>query len=93
MYTVVLSRAGDRPRNAVAKCGVAWLPMAKDGDGCCDDDVTVLQLRNMLGAKNFTHSIAAIPKPGDEAKSMGPYYPKGFYMTAAAFESYVPCLA
>mgnify|MGYP003347824063 CR=1 FL=1 len=27
-YTIVVSRAADRPRNAIPECGVAWLPMA-----------------------------------------------------------------
>lgn len=27
-YTLVVSRAADRPRNAMLQCGVAWLPMA-----------------------------------------------------------------
>ena len=31
------------------QCGVAWLPMADDGDGAVDNDVTVLKLRHMLG--------------------------------------------
>ncbi len=27
-YTIVVSRAADRPRNAIVPCGIAWLPMA-----------------------------------------------------------------
>jgi len=80
-----------RPRNAVEKCGVAWLPMAEDGDGAGDPDVTVVQLRNMLGTGNFPHSIQAIPKPGEEAKSMAEYFPKAAYMTTSTFESVKPC--
>ena len=91
-YTLVVSRAADRPRNAIKECGVAWLPMAEDGDGAVDADVTVLQLRNMLGTKDFSHSIQAIPKPGDEAASMGEYFPRGSYMTTSAFEAGLPCL-
>jgi hypothetical protein len=30
-YAIVVSRAADRPRNAIAQCGIAWLPMADDG--------------------------------------------------------------
>ena len=90
-YTLVVSRAADRPRNAIRQCGVAWLPMADDGDGAVDADVTVLQLRHMLGTQNFPHSVQAVGKPGDEAKDMGDYFPKGAYLTTSAFETAVPC--
>jgi hypothetical protein len=90
-YTIVLSRAADRPRNAMAQCGVAWLPMADDGDGAVDADVTVLQLRHMLGTQNFAHSVQAIGKVGDEARDMGEYFPRGRYITSSAFETAVPC--
>ena len=56
-YTIVLRRAADRPRNAIPQCGIAWLPMADDGDGAVDDDVTVLQLRHMLGAGAFVLAV------------------------------------
>lgn len=91
-YTIVVSRAADRPRNAISECGVAWLPMADDGDGAVDSDMTVLQLRNMLGTKDFAHSVQAIPKPGMEAATMAEYFPKGAYMTTSAFEEGIPCL-
>ena len=91
-YTIVVSRAADRPRNAIPECGVAWLPMADNGDGAADDDVTVLQLRHMLGTKDFAHSIQAVVKPGDVAQTMGDYYPKGAYTTTSAFETMAPCM-
>jgi hypothetical protein len=91
-YTIVVSRAADRPRNAIPECGVAWLPMADDGDGAADDDVTVLQLRHMLGTGNFPHSVQAVGKPGDEEKVMGEYFPRGRYVTTSGFETAVPCL-
>jgi hypothetical protein len=90
-YTLVVSRAADRPRNAITQCGVAWLPMADDGDGAGDPDVSVLQLRHMLGTQNFPHSIQSIGKLGDEAKDMGEYFPKGRYMSTSAFETAVAC--
>ncbi len=90
-YTVVVSRAADRPRNAIPQCGVAWLPMADDGDGAVDADVTVLQLRHMLGTGEFKHAVQNIGKPGDEAKDMGEYYPRGRYITTSAFETALPC--
>ena len=36
-YTLMISKAIDRPRNAVTSCGIAWLPIAEDG-GVFDDD-------------------------------------------------------
>ena len=89
---LVVSRKADRPRNAIPQCGVAWLPMADDGDGSGDDDVTVLQLRHMLGTGNFRHSVQAVGKPGDEAKDMGEYFPRARYLSTSAFETAVPCL-
>lgn len=90
-YTIVLSRKADRPRNAIPQCGIAWLPMADDGDGSGDADVTVLQLRHMLGTSNFPNAIQAISKPGAEAKDMGAFYPQGQYMTTSRFEIGAPC--
>jgi hypothetical protein len=90
-YTLVLSRAADRPRNARTECGIAWLPMADDGDGAVDADVTVLQLRHMLGAGAFKHAVQGIAKPGDEAKDMGDYFPRGRYISTSAFEIAAPC--
>lgn len=90
-YTIVLSRKAERPRNAIAQCGIAWLPMADDGDGAGDDDVTVLQLRHMLGTSAFANAIQAVSKPGAEAKDMGAFYPQGRYMTVSRFENAVPC--
>lgn len=90
-YTLVLSRAADRPRNATAACGVAWLPMADDGDGAVDDDVTVLQLRHMLGTGDFPNAVQAIRGHDSMARDMGEYYPRGRYMSTSAFETAVPC--
>lgn len=91
-YTIVVSRAADRPRNAIAQCGIAWLPMADDGDGAVDADVTVLQLRHMLGAGGFQHAVQNVGKVGDEAKDMGEYFPRGRYISTSAFEIAAPCL-
>jgi hypothetical protein len=65
--------------------------MADDGDGAVDEDVTVLQLRHMLGASAFPYSIQGISKPGMEEKDMGAYYPRGRYMTVNQFETAIPC--
>lgn len=90
-YTLVVSRAADRPRNATPQCGVAWLPMADDGDGAGEDDVTVLQLRHMLGAGEFKNAVQNIQSHGSMAKDMGPYYPQGRYLSTSAFETALPC--
>jgi hypothetical protein len=90
-YTLVVSRAADRPRNAIPQCGVAWLPMADDGDGAVDDDVTVLQLRHMLGTGDFKFSVQGIKTQGSIAQDMGEYYPRGRYLSISAFETAVPC--
>jgi hypothetical protein len=91
-YTIVLSRAADRPRNAITQCGVAWLPMADDGDGAGDADVTVLQLRHMLGTGEFKYAVQNVTAVGNEAKDMGAYFPQARYVSTSAFETAVPCL-
>ena len=90
-YTLVVSRAADRPRNARTECGVAWLPMADDGDGAGDEDVTVLQLRHMLGTGDFRHAIQGVQSQQTMARDMGAYYPRGQYLSTSAFETAVPC--
>jgi hypothetical protein len=90
-YTLVVSRAADRPRNATPQCGVAWLPMADDGDGAVDDDVTVLQLRNMLGTGDFKYAVQGVMSKASMAKDMGEYFPRGSYITTSAFETALPC--
>jgi len=91
-YTLVVSRKGDRPRNAIAECGIAWLPMADDGDGAIDEDVTVVQLRHMLGMSEFKNAIQNIRRQSSIAEDMGPYFPRGRYTTKSGFEAAVPCV-
>lgn len=91
LYTLVVSRKEDRPRNARPECGIAWLPMADDGDGAADADVTVLQLRHMLGTGNFPNAVQGIKGHDTIAKDMGAYYPRGQYLTTSAFETAVAC--
>ncbi|MEO7941667.1 MAG: hypothetical protein ABIR55_23820 [Burkholderiaceae bacterium] len=90
-YTLVVSRAADRPRNARNECGVAWLPMADDGDGAGDEDVTVLQLRHMLGTGEFKNAIQNVQTAASMAGDMGAYYPRGRYLSTSAFETAQPC--
>ena len=91
-YTLVMSRAADRPRNAIPECGVAWLPMADVGDGTHDADLSILPMRQMLGAGDFKHALQGIQKQEDIESGMGPYFPRGRYMSVSAFETARPCL-
>ncbi len=84
-YTIVSSLAGDRPPNARAKCGVGYLPWPKNGDGAGHREDGFLILRNMLPAAGFDQAIQDTKVPGDEAKVMGKYLPRGSYTTKAAF--------
>jgi len=78
-FTIVLSTAAARPRNARVSCGVAWLPLGPLPQ-------TVLLLRNMLAAPGFAEAIQNIAV-GKEAAGMGAYYPRGtYYRTTAEFE-------
>jgi len=91
-FTIVVSREEDRPRNARAECGIGWLPIADDGDGVDDPDLSVLQIRNLLADPNFTHAIQHIQEIGAEKEVMGEYFPKSFYTSKGAFEVFFPCL-
>lgn len=91
-YTVMVSRPEDRPRNATPECGIGWLPMAKDGDGTVDDDVTIVQIRHMLTAPDFPNSVQRVLKQADLTSTMGPYMPQTRYMLPNQAESFFPCL-
>lgn len=78
-YTVVVSRKADRPRNARAKCGVAWIRWSARGDGGDDHDFGWLQLRNMLPSPGFHQALQNTEHPGDERAVMGDYLPRGRY--------------
>jgi len=85
-YTVVVSRAADRPRNARAECGVAWIDWGEAGDGAGHDDDGMLFLRNMLPSPGFTHAVQNTHTPGDEAAVLGDYLPRADYTDTAGFE-------
>jgi hypothetical protein len=78
-YTLVISTAANRPRNATMGCGVVWLPTGPTPQA-------VVILRNMLPAPDFTNAIQN-SKQGTELQTMGPYYPVGRYYTVSAFEA------
>ena len=90
-YMIAISRAADRPRNAYPECGIGWLPMADDGDGSFDEDVTIIQIRNMLADPSFAESIQNIPGIGEEKSTMKAYLPQSYYTTKGAFEVFIPC--
>lgn len=90
-YTVMISRAADRPRNAIKQCGIAWLPMADDGDGMFDDDVTIVQIREMLAAPEYKHAIHLVRKQSELEAVMGPYMPRTRYLQPNQVETFFVC--
>lgn len=91
-FTVVVSRLEDRPRNARKECGIGWLPMAPDGDGMFDKDVTIVQLRHMLPAADFTNSIDRVETQDQMEATLGEYMPKTRYLQTNQVEAFFPCL-
>jgi hypothetical protein len=90
-YTIAISRAEDRPRNATKECGMAWLPMADDGDGMFDEDVTIIQFRHMLPSNDFKHAIQKVMMQDQLETVMGPYMPKARYLMPNQVETFFPC--
>ena len=90
-FTIFVSRLEDKPRNATKECGYAWLPMADDGDGVFDDDVSIIQFRHMLARDNFSNSIQSVENQSDAKKVMGEYFPKSRYFMKNQVESFFPC--
>lgn len=84
-YTVVTSRAADRPANARFECGVAWIEWSATGDGFKDPDFGWFQIRNMLPDVDFNHAVQNTRVPGDEIAAMGDYLPNVEYMSSEAF--------
>ena len=60
--------------------------LVHDGDGAMDEDVTVVQIRNMLASPDFEEAIQNVKEIGTEKEIMGPYMPNSFYTTTGAFE-------
>ena len=80
-FTVVVSDPGDRPENATAANGVAWLPWGElyyEG---------AIIYRHMLPAAGFDHAIQNIPQAADPADVMGEYMPIARYCTTQRFEA------
>lgn len=90
-YTIVYSRAEDRPVNATAENGVAWIEWSPAGEGLDTpdnrDDFGMLLMRIMAPDPGWAESPANVTAPGMEAQTMGPYFPRSEYTTKAAFEA------
>ena len=92
-YTIVVSTPGDRPSNAIPRCGVQWLNWG-DGDGApapyTRPTAGLLLIRNLLPDPSFTQAAQNIPAPGlpaQVAATMGPYMPTLTYESPAQFEA------
>ena len=90
-YTIVVSRAGDRPANATNQHGVAWMDWGTKGEGIDDElnrpDFGFLVFRFMHNNPNWKHNPENITEPGTEAEVMGPYFPRLSYTDKATFEA------
>ncbi len=93
-YTIVYSRAEDRPTNATAENGVAWIEWSPRGEGIDGPrnrrDFGMLMLRIMATNPSWAQRPDKVTKPGMEEAVMGPYLPRGHYTTKEAFETQGP---
>ncbi len=93
-YTIVYSRAEDRPANATDANGIAWIEWSPRGEGVDGPknrpDFGMLMLRFIANDPAWPQSPVNVTKPGMEEAVMGPYYPKGYYTTKADFEANGP---
>ena len=79
-YTYVISDPSQRPKNATASNGVAWLPWG------ASDPTAVVIYRNMLVSENFHHAVQDVAKGQDAQKVMGAYFPDAVYCSRAILE-------
>jgi hypothetical protein len=93
-YTIVVSRAEDRPKNATVENGVAWLNWGNRGEGLDvpqnRTDFGMLIMRIMANNPTWGNRPDLIQKPGTEEEVLGPYYPRGEYTDTASFEAKGP---
>jgi len=93
-FTIVASRFEDRPKNATAEHGVAWLNWGARGEGLDDPrnrpEFGMLLLRIMANNPTWTHSPDNVKEPGTDEAVMGPYYPRGDYTDRTTFEAKGP---
>ena len=88
-YTLVISRAADRPRNATPACGYRWLSFGQ-GENYPSPSARnyedFVYMRFMAPSPSFAQAPQNVKTPGTEARVMGPYFPTSRYTTTAAFE-------
>jgi hypothetical protein len=89
-YTIIASKAKDRPRNARPECGLAWVELPADGDGVGDPDFSQILIRHMLADPGFTGALQNALDDKDLAK-MADQMPKGKYVMPNIVESVYPC--
>ena len=93
-YTIVVSRPEDRPANATAANGVAWVKWSPRGEGVDSplnrEDFGMLMLRIMANNPAWAQSPNHVTRPGEEEAVMGPYLPRGEYTDKASFEARGP---
>jgi hypothetical protein len=75
-YSVVVSRAPDRPSNAIEKCGVTWMEYG-NGDGVPggSKDFGAVINRHTLVNPKFQNSWFNVKKVRGEVEALGPYLP------------------
>ncbi len=75
-FTVVVTRAPDRPANATEQCGVAWMEWG-NGDGIpggAQDFGAIINRHTHVNPK-FRKNWFAVSRPGSEAEALGEYLP------------------
>lgn len=81
-YTLVYSRAEDKPHNAVRFCGNSWLQWSTEGDanpGEPNPQFGYLTMRMLLPNPSFKNAIQYSTTPGTERAVMGEYLPTWKY--------------
>jgi hypothetical protein len=88
-YTIVISTPGDRPANAIDRCGVAWLNWG-NGDGAGNPAAAALMLRTLMPGPSFNQGAQNVLAPGlpsDVSAAMGPYMPALQYESPSQVEA------
>ena len=80
-YTIVYSRKEDRPANATAENGVAWIEWSPRGEGLDGpsnrEDFGMLMMRIMAPAADWAEGPHNVTKPGDGGAGDGRLLPQG----------------
>ena len=86
-YNLVLSRPSWRPTNARPECGYVWSSTPPAGDGAGDLNLYNMWIRHALPDPRFDEAAQNVLYPDTEETVMGPYYPRGTYMSLEEFEA------